>query len=274
MPLWFTQRGGFAKRSNTKYFVRFARKALELFGEEVRYVITLNEPNVYTSFSYALGQWPPQGRNPFRALAVYRNLVSAHRQVYRIAHRLRPHLHVGIAMAMSNEVPYNPRAIFDVVPARILGYLWNYWFLDRIRKTQDFIGVNYYMTNHRKGFGLCHPKLPKSDLGWSMDPKMLENVLVETWQRYGTPLMVTENGLADMHDRHRKWWLEESIAAMDRAIERGVALRGYLHWSLLDNFEWAYGWWPKFGLVAVDRTTMKRTVRPSARWFAERIKSL
>lgn len=274
MPLWFVQKGGFSRRKNIAYFVRFARKALELYGDDLTYVITLNEPNVYTMLSYGLGEWPPQGKNPLRALRVYANLMLAHRQVYRTLKRVRPHVHVGIAMAMSNGVVRNRRNVADVALVRMVSYFWNYWFIDRIKRDQDFIGINYYATNYWSGLRRHHPKLPKSDLGWSMEPKMLENVLVETWQRYGIPLMVTENGLADAHDAHRKWWLEESIAAMERAIARGVKLRGYLHWSLVDNFEWAYGWWPKFGLVAVDRATMKRTIRPSARWFADKIRDL
>ena len=85
------------------------------------------------------------------------------------------------------------------------------------------------------------------------------------------PIIITESGLADAQDAHRKWWLKETLAAMQKALTAGVQLKGYLHWSLLDNFEWAYGWWPKFGLVEVDRTTMKRSVRKSAQWFGKEI---
>ena len=81
-----------------------------------------------------------------------------------------------------------------------------------------------------------------------------------------------ENGVADESDEYRRWWLEQTIVAMQRALSEGVDVRGYLHWSLLDNFEWKYGWWPKFGLVEVDRKNgMQRTIRPSAKWFAKRI---
>jgi beta-glucosidase len=83
--------------------------------------------------------------------------------------------------------------------------------------------------------------------------------------------MVTENGLADSQDAHRRWWLEETIIAMERALSEGVEVIGYQHWSLLDNFEWAYGWWPRFGLIAVNRSTMKRTIRPSAEFYAQQI---
>lgn len=79
--------------------------------------------------------------------------------------------------------------------------------------------------------------------------------------------MVTENGLADASDEQRKWWITESIKGMNQAMKNGTKLIGYLHRSLLDNFEWDKGFWPKFGLIAVDRRTMKRTVRPSAKWY-------
>jgi len=78
--------------------------------------------------------------------------------------------------------------------------------------------------------------------------------------------------VADERDEYRQWWLEQTILALQNTQSHGVRLLGYLHWSLLDNFEWAYGWWPKFGLVAVDRQTMRRTIRPSGRWFAKQIK--
>lgn len=274
MPVWFTAKGGFERRGNVAYFVRYARKMGELFGSDVRYIITLNEPNVYMMFGYLVGEWPPQSKNPLRALAVYYNLVLAHRRAYRVLKRVLPNVHVGVAMSLSNVVPSNPQNTLNALSVRVASYAWNYWFLDRIRKIQDFIGVNYYATTYRGIFVADHPRRPKSDLGWSMEPKMIERVLVDTWQRYGAPLMVTENGLADAHDAHRRWWLEETLVGLRAAMAQGVKLRGYLHWSLLDNFEWAYGWWPKFGLVEVDRATMKRTIRPSARWFAERIKKL
>jgi beta-glucosidase len=86
--------------------------------------------------------------------------------------------------------------------------------------------------------------------------------------------MITENGLADGKDEYRRWWIEETLVAMERALSEDIKLIGYLHWSLLDNFEWAYGWWPKFGLIDVDHKTMKRTIRPSAKYYAEQIEKL
>lgn len=273
MPVWFTDKGGFAQRRNIGYFERFVRKVGQEYGRDLRYIVTLNEPNVYTALSYASGEWPPQGRNPLTALAVYYNLVLAHRRAYYALKEINPKLLIGTAMALSNELPKDAQNPLDAVVAGIADYSWNRWFLDRLRRTQDFIGVNHYFTNFHAGLATPTPA-PKNDLGWYMNPAGIERVLERAWQRYQVPLIITENGLADMHDTHRRWWLEETMAAIRHTLAQGIEVRGYLHWSLLDNFEWAYGWWPKFGLVAVDRETMKRTIRPSAHWFARRIKEL
>ena len=103
-----------------------------------------------------------------------------------------------------------------------------------------------------------------------MEPSGIEWVLGEVHKRWpGKPIIITENGVADMHDQYRQWWLAETIEAMDRSIKSGVNLIGYTHWSLLDNFEWQFGWFPKFGLISVDRKTMKRTVKKSAKAWAK-----
>jgi beta-glucosidase len=107
-----------------------------------------------------------------------------------------------------------------------------------------------------------------------MCPENLQFALERLHEKYGLPILITENGVADESDEDRKWWITHTIIAMQKAMANGVKLQGYLHWSLLDNFEWAYGKWPSFGLVEVDYKTMKRTVRPSAIWLATIIKKL
>jgi beta-glucosidase/6-phospho-beta-glucosidase/beta-galactosidase len=88
------------------------------------------------------------------------------------------------------------------------------------------------------------------------------------------PIIITESGVADASDKYRKWWIAHSLKAIDNAIRAGVRVDGYLHWSLLDNFEWAYGFWPHFGLVEVDYQTMKRKLRPSAKWYGRVVKQM
>lgn len=275
MPVWFTDKGGFAKRENIVHFERFAQKIADEYGDDLRYVITLNEPNIYTAFSYANGEWPPGQKSKLSTLLVYRNLARAHRRTYALLKAAMPNTNVGIAANLSNMQPSNPHNPLMSVAAGVMAYGWNWWFLNRIKKYQDFVGVNYYFTDYIRLFSRRHPITPRSDLGWSMEPEGLYALLRQVHIKYHKPVLITENGLADEDDIFRRWWLEQTIIAMRRARGDGVELIGYLHWSLLDNFEWSYGWWPKFGLVSVDYDHgLQRTIRPSAIWLAKYLQRL
>ncbi|MFT4532480.1 MAG: beta-glucosidase, partial [Candidatus Saccharimonadales bacterium] len=274
MPTWFTDKGGFAKRKNLRDFDRFVAKACEeLPVDKLKFVITLNEPNVYSSFGYMTAEWPPQQKSFFTFVKVYYNLTRAHIRSYKILKAANPDLQIGVAAQLANIQAKRPQNLLDLFATRWMRYFWNWWFLNRIRKHQDYVGFNYYFTDYyrfgsfkdimkKKFFYTANPELPKNDLGWYMEPEGIYPLMVRIWAHYKKPIMITENGLADRNDEYRRWWIEESIVAMERARSEGIGLIGYMHWSLLDNFEWAFGWWPQFGLVHVDRKTMKRTVRP------------
>lgn len=274
-PIWFEEKGGFEKRSNLKYFERFVEKVSKELFDDVEYVLTLNEPNNYMSFGYLIGDWPPQKKNPLLAIKVYWNLVLAHRVAYKTIKKIKPSVKVGAALNLANIQAKRPHNIFDEMSTKWMRYFWNWWFTKRINKSQDFIGINYYFSDYYTGMGKRrNPKVPLNDVGFYMEPEGLYPLLIRTWSRFKKPMFITENGLADGEDEYRRWWIEETIVAMEKAISEGVDLRGYFHWSLLDNFEWSFGWWPKYGLVKVDRAHgMKRTIRPSARWFAKWLES-
>jgi len=286
MPTWFTDKGGFEKKKNLVYFDRFVKKICEeLQIHNLQYIITLNEPNVYATFGYVTGEWPPNRKSIFTFGKVYYNLVRAHKRSYRILKEANPRLRIGVAAQLANMQAKRPQNVFDLFATRWMRYAWNWWFLNRIKKQQDFVGFNYYFTDYyrfgdwqhiKKGqlFYRANPKEPINDLGWYMEPEGIYPLLVRVWSHYKKPIMITENGLADTNDVHRRWWIEETIVAMERALSEDIQLIGYQHWSLLDNFEWATGWWPEFGLIHVDRKTMKRTVRPSAEYYADQIKKL
>ncbi len=282
MPTWFCDKGGFEKRSNIVFFERFVRKVCaELPLDKCRYIITLNEPNVYASFGYGIGEWPPNKKSWITFIRVYYNLVTTHRRTYKILKKYRKSLQVGVATQLANIQPKNPHNWLDILATKWMRYFWNWWFLNRINRYQDYVGFNYYFTDYysfrsykgRKNslFHRDNPNVPKNDLGWYMEPEGLYPLLVRVNAHYKKPILITENGVADSEDKHRRWWIEETIVAMERALSEGIQLKGYFHWSLLDNFEWAYGWWPKFGLVEVDRKTMKRRVRESAKYYADRV---
>jgi len=276
MPVWFADKGGFKNSANLKYFDRFVQRIGAEYAHQLKYIITLNEPNNYASISYQQGRWPPQEKSILSMLKVYWNLVKAHRRAYKILKNIKPDLQIGVAAQLVNIQAKRPHNILDEMSTKIMRYAWNWWYLRRIRNQQDFVGINYYFTDYYNDFfKKKNPTQPVNDLGWYMEPEGLYPLLLRAWSRYKKPIIVTENGVADGTDEYRRWWIEETIVAMERARSEGVHIIGYFHWSLLDNFEWDQGWWPKFGLVEVDRAHgMKRTIRESSKWFAERIKKL
>jgi beta-glucosidase len=298
VPIWFDKLGGFTRRKNIEHFVKYAEKIAEELLIPCGIVLTLNEPNSYVGMGYFDRQWPPQKNDPVEAVSVMLNLARAHRRIYRMLKKKNRDLQVGVATQCNNNQPKRPGNYFDRFMAASANYTWNWWFLNRIRRCQDFVGFNYYFTDYFKGLQRKNPQKhyhrhhahqghrgvirqqhhnpegPLNDMGWYMEPSGLYNVIMSAAKRYRKPIIITETGVADMHDAYRQWWIDETLDAVYRANTQDANVKGYLFWSLLDNFEWSQGFWPKFGLVKVDReNNLKRTIRPSARRFAEEINS-
>jgi beta-glucosidase len=273
VPVWFEQKGGFTRRKNISYFVRFAEKVFEELGRDFRYVITLNEPEVYIAKGFIVAEWPPQQRSKRKAFWTLMNLLAAHKKVYKLAKRAgRKYL---VSIAKNSAYHYaGDDAWLSRTTAGLMRYAQDYFILNRIQKYLDFIGLNYYFSNRYLGNRVHNPDERLSDLGWDLQPQNIEHVLKELYDRYELPIIITENGVADSADEHRKWWISQTLMAVNRALQAGVKVEGYLHWSLTDNFEWSSGFWPRFGLVAVDYATKRRTLRPSAVWFAKLLRKL
>lgn len=273
MPVWFVEQGDFERRSNVKYFVRYVEKIVEELGDLFTYVVVLNEPNTYVGMSYGINEWPPQDRGKLRLFPTYHNLALAHKKSYRAIKKMRPQTKVGIAQQISYY--YSADGGFVSRTVSRLG-MWgtNWIFFNRTKRSHDFFGLNYYQSNRIEGRQLKNTNTRQNDYGWNMQPGDIEHLFVKAYEKYKLPIIVLENGLADKDDKDRQWWIEQTLGAMDRAIDSGAEIEGYMHWSLLDNFEWADGFWPRFGLVEVDFKTQKRTIRPSANWFGEQIKKI
>ncbi len=271
-PTWFEDKGGFSKSGNIALFERFVAKVAEEFGSEVTYILTVNEPNVYSTFGYLTGEWPPNQKNPFKFLWTYNNLARAHNRAYDILKAMHPHLQIGTANQYGNGRPKRPDHWLDKRVAKLADWAWQWWFANRTIRRSDFIGMNHYFTNYYHGFKQSNPPTPHNDLGWYMEPSAISDVIINAWMRYRKPILITENGVADANDKYRQWWLKETMEALVLSRKAGADVIGYLHWSLLDNFEWKYGWWPRFGLIKVDRARdMKRLVRPSAIWWSKEL---
>lgn len=273
LPVWFSDLGGFEKRRNLKYFQRFVEKIIAELGQHFKYVITINEPTIYADESYRYGHWPPSVQSPRRTFAVIENLILAHNKAARYIRGQSRKYQVSMAYHVSHVYAGDDARLTEV-SAKYMDFRQNHYVLKRTVKTCNFIGLNYYASDRVYGYRKHNPNDQVSDLGWDMQPSDIRYVLEDLSDRYNKPILITENGLADGEDNYRQWWLMETIRAMHRAMQNGVRLLGYIHWSLLDNFEWDKGFWPKFGLISVNRNTMERTIRPSARGLARVISSV
>lgn len=271
-PLWLSVQGGWVNPSVSTKFAIYAKKCAEEFGDLIDAFLTINEPQVYALQSYTNGTWPPNKINLFLSLAVQINMMRAHRAAYSAIKSVKSSYKVGI---VKNIVWYETLTKtplirhLDVLYVLFLRCLGCHFFLQGLWKKFDLIGVNYYFTNRITHLKTKNPNDRVSDLGWWIHPVGLENVLLSL-RRYGVPIYVTENGLADSKDNLRKEFISDMLNSCLKAIEGGVNLKGYFHWSLLDNYEWHHGYWPRFGLVEIDRDNdFKRIPRDSFFYYAD-----
>jgi beta-glucosidase len=273
LPVWFVAHGGFEKRSNTRYFVRFAEKMIRELGTNVRLIITLNEPEVYAHESYFAGNWPPNVTSKWKFWRVMNNLAYTHNKTVAAIHGINRRYKVSIS---KNSCYFyaGDDAWLSRKSAEVMQHFQDDYFLKKVAKSCDFLGVNFYFSNRVYGYRVHTPDNKISDIGWDLSPGDIQYALERLNEKYHLPILITENGLADAEDEHRQWWITGTLRGMQKAMENGVKLEGYLHWSLLDNFEWDKGNWPRFGLARVDYKTLERRLRPSALWFGKVIKHL
>jgi beta-glucosidase len=257
IPVWFSNIGSFENKKSAFYFSRYCKHVVEKLGEKSDTWVTINEPVVWSSGSYLRGQWPPFKKNPITFLKVIDNLARAHNTVFVEMKKIQPKIKIGIS---KNNIYFHSNANpINAIKACFMNWFWNRRFLNKINEHQDFIGLNHYF--HKK-FG-DKATYPKSDMGWDIYPEALYRVLLEL-KRYKKPIIVTENGVADADDSKRGDFIKKYVDSVYKAIQDGVDVRGYLHWSLLDNYEWAFGFEKRFGLVEVNYKTLKRKIRQSA----------
>lgn len=265
-PVWFAQQGGW-ERASCVQFMRFVRETVRALDDRVDLWATFNEPIGYALLGWVFGWWPPgKKRSIVGFIRVSRKIAKTHNNVYREIKR-RSAKPVGIVHSMICFEPIS-NWFGDRLLAWAMNYVGNQWFL---RKTHnDFIGLNYYMRQRFRFRKLLMPQVEEvkpegavSDFGWEIYPKGIYRLL-QSLKRFRVPVYVTENGIADASDAQRAEFIRGHLRWVRKAIDDGVAVKGYFHWSLLDNFEWAEGYTKKFGLIETDFTTQERRIRPSA----------
>jgi beta-glucosidase len=290
IPIWLAEKGGAENPDFPHYFARFVKTIAPTFQKYVRYWITINEPVVLAVLGYLFGDWPPGIKSFSRMAKVGRNLLYAHRDAYLVIKECSSSALVSIAHNMQNFYPssfWNP---VDVVLARTVDRYYNFSFLEtlidgRIRRpfgggerdpslmgTLDYIGLNYYTRAFLhfglKGFQEVKKKALRNDFGWEVYPQGIYEILIRL-KPLGKEIMITESGTADRDDKIRPQYLREVLAHVQRAKEEGVKIIGYMHWSLMDNFEWLEGYSMRFGLFEVDFKTQERKPRRSAYVYQE-----
>ena len=262
LPLWFVEKKGFEKKENIKYFSRYCEFVVKNLKEECKHWATCNEPMVFASNGWLRGQWPPFKIGRFLMIwTVVNNLAKAHRHTYKILKKESPDSDIGV---VKNNIYFHVhKGFFNKFRARFMDWFWNRRFLKKVDRHCDSLGINYYFHSE---YGNGEKKYPKSDMGWDLYPEGLYHVLMGV-KGFGKGVYVSEAGLADERDKNRAWYIRGLVESMGRALEDGVKLEGYMYWSLMDNYEWSFGFEKRFGLIEIDYNTKERRIRNSAYEF-------
>jgi len=273
LPVWMAEKGGYENKEFVHYFSRYSEFIAKNFGKEIKFWITLNEPTSIIASSYITGTWPPQRRNMITAWKLYKTFALAHIEAYKHIHAADSDAQVGFANLLHSFEPYRRKWFLDELMVRIGKYLTNRRMLNLTRGYNDFLTVQYYFHNRfRFPRKVRTENLPVTDMNWEIFPHGIYRI-IKKLKEHNLPIYVTENGLADADDSRRESFIRHHLWEIHQAISEGADVRGYFHWSLLDNFEWDKGFWPRFGLVEVDYKTMERKVRKSAWEYAKICKS-
>ena len=276
-PIWFAKQGGWAKSSNIDYFLRFLRKTVEALKGKVDLWIIFNEPLVYIYNSFICGIWPPGVKSLSQANKVLKNILDAHitgyqeiKSIYR-DNNIQPQISMAKSLRIFSPSP-GPNFILNSLTAGLRSYLFNFRILNYLtkKKALDFIGLNYYCREFSKFKGLVgqesdyKPKGQRQNyLGWNVYSQGFYKLLKKL-KRYDLPIIITENGTAESQDSFYEDFLINHLKNLARAIKDGVDIRGYMWWSLMDNFEWDKGFGPRFGLTEIDYSTFERKLKPFA----------
>ncbi len=296
-PLWLTEMDGWLNDEAPTLFAAYVRKAVTALKDGCGLWCTLNEPNLYALLGYVAGNFPPGKRGDFGALfTVYENLLKAHTLACQVIHELQPEAQVGLAINRSLLVAgrrwnladrwmthmanwISGDAFMRPFQTGILKLLGKKRRIPAIRGSLDYFGLNYYyrqvmevapfeknglfsrITYEEEGEPSPSGKFGNTPRGMYAALKWANS--------YNLPIYITENGIEDREDSLRRRYLVQNLHQVWRAVNMSFPVRGYFHWSLVDNFEWTDGWQNRFGLWELDTITQKRTPRKSAELYKE-----
>lgn len=307
-PIWFAEKGGFLNKKSPTYFTRYAKYVVDNLKDRVGLWITFNEAfTVYAGHTNLNATWPSRGRGILNFFKMRRNIAKAHTLAYRDIKKIynvaqtqeqlssmshNPILqrvnasqttatlcdiqemshNVAVGITENNVFVPDTKNFLTTLSRRIYKRLRNFYFFKKYTPYYDFIGLNYYHISRKPYFGEKNEIIPKheimTEMNWEIYPEGIYFVLKDL-NKFKKPIFITENGIADGVDQLREKFIKNHLYWVWRAIQDGADVCGYLYWSLLDNFEWAHGFSPRFGLVEIDYATLERKIRPSAYEYAK-----
>jgi beta-glucosidase len=282
-PRWFAARGGWTNPESPALFERFCERAARHLARPIDRATTLNEPNLLRLLSWL--DLPPAMKDMQRAMldkaartlgvakftsanaanaddldAMQTNLLEGHRRGRQAVKAVRPELPVGVSLAVIDDQAVGEHSRRDEKRAQVYGA----WL--QAAKSDDFVGVQNYERARYDAHGALPPPegAPRDGMGREIYPASLANAVRYVHGETGRPILITEHGLGTDDDAQRADFIPAALTHLADAMAAGVPVLGYVHWTLLDNFEWIFGYKPHYGLCAVDRRTFKRARKPSA----------
>ena len=284
VPYWFAREGGWENPDSPSLFATYCEHATRSLGDLTAYAATFNEPDILHLLRWVTFPDDAPGSTLIEKMGTSRdtirrqlncpvfsnflfadaaksrqNMLAAHEKGKAAIKSVRGNLPVGLTLAMEDDQPAGSDSHVDQKRADVYGPWLN------LAKKDDYIGVQTYTRSRVAAKNLPPPDGAKlTQMGYEFYPESLEHTIRYASKETGIPVIVTENGVGTEDDKERIDYINRALQGVKRCLADGVDVRGYIHWSLLDNFEWVFGYMPKFGLIAVDRETQKRTPKPSA----------
>ena len=313
MPMWFFEKGGWEKEENIEYFVQYAETCVKALSDKIEYWLTFNEPECFIPAGHGDGVHAPFLKlSQEKIHAITRNVMLAHgKAVMKMREVAKRPIKISTAQAACVTSPVNETPE-EIEKARVSSFetsrpYFCSWWADPVYLGKRQVGTNYLSDEDLKiinqpldfyafnmynadGYGApknqsnprSYPGFPLTAMDWFITPECLYWGARFCYERYGLPIMITENGMANIdfmmldnqvHDPQRIDYVHRHLLGLRRATDEGVPVIGYQYWSIMDNFEWAMGYSRRFGLIYVDYPTGERTLKDSAYDYAEIIKS-
>lgn len=264
MPKWVQEQGGWKNKKTIDHFNEFSLNVIQELHPLVDFWITFNEPQIFSTMSYALGIFPPGEKGPWwsllnlgflkgEAVEALDHMALSHKEIFLKAHAQYPGIQIGIAQHMGF---HTSKTLLGKVLSYFSGDFMNWYFPDLIKGHVDYFGFNYYGAEWVGWTGVNIERDEEySEAGRAIYPTGLYLLSHEIKKRYGDlPQFITENGVSDATDWLRPSYLIEHLAAIHQLQQEKVKIMGYIFWTLTDNMEWSDGYCPKFGLVEVLRS--------------------